>query len=102
MALSGHDFLPGSKERTMSISVNAATRVSPVAIDTSASATSADATPRGASGDAEVEIDPATQMPVPPRFPWLSRLASQLEPVARQKPPFASAPLLGDHLDRAA
>jgi hypothetical protein len=49
MGLSGHDFLPGSKERTMSISVNAATRVSPVAIDTSASATSADAAPRGAS-----------------------------------------------------
>jgi len=86
----------------MSISVNAATRVSPVAIDTSASATSADAAPRGSGNDAAVQIDPATQLPLPPRFPWLSRLASQLEPVAVQKPPFASAPLLGDHLDRAA
>lgn len=49
----------------------------------------------------EVEIDAVTQQPTPPRFPWLSRLSQQLEHAARQKPAFAPAPILGDHLDRS-
>lgn len=49
-----------------------------------------------------VVIDQATQLPVPPRFPWLSRLAAALEPAAKQKPPFATQPMLGDHLDQSA
>jgi hypothetical protein len=40
--------------------------------------------------------------PTPPRFPWLSRLALQLESAARQKAPFAPAPVLGDHVDKSA
>jgi hypothetical protein len=50
----------------------------------------------------EVEIDPVTQQPMPPRFPWLSRLSQQLEEAARQKPAFQPAPMLGDNLDRSA
>ena len=42
-----------------------------------------------------------TNLPKPPRFPWLSRLASQLEPAAKQKPTFPSAPQLGENLDQA-
>ena len=49
----------------------------------------------------EVEIDQVTQLPVPPRFPWLSRLSQQLEAVAKQKAAFPSAPILGDNVDRA-
>ena len=48
-----------------------------------------------------VEIDAVTQQPLPPRFPWLSRLSQQLEHAARQKPAFAPAPVLGDNVDRS-
>ena len=48
-----------------------------------------------------VEIDDTTHQPVPPRFPWLSRLSAQLESVARQKSPFTAAPMLGDNVDQA-
>ena len=36
------------------------------------------------------------------RFPWLSRISTELEPVAKQKPPFKSLPITGDNLDHAA
>lgn len=49
-----------------------------------------------------VEIDAVTQQPLPPRFPWLSRLSQQLEAAARQRPAFPPAPVLGDHVDRSA
>jgi len=49
-----------------------------------------------------VEIDAITQQPLPPRFPWLSRLSHQLEAAARQRPAFPPAPVLGDHVDRSA
>ena len=50
---------------------------------------------------AAVEIDAVTLQPLPPRFPWLSRLSQQLEAAARQRPAFAPAPVLGDHIDRS-
>ena len=31
-----------------------------------------------------VVFDEKTQQPIPPRFPWLSRLARELEPASRQ------------------
>ncbi|MBC8055584.1 MAG: hypothetical protein H7Y61_03280 [Rhizobiales bacterium] len=49
----------------------------------------------------EVAIDEVTQQPLPPRFPWLSRLSQQLEQAALQKPAFAPAPILGDNIDRS-
>lgn len=48
-----------------------------------------------------VQIDHATQQPVPLRFPWLSRLSHQLESATGQRPAFEPAPVLGDHLDRS-
>ena len=36
------------------------------------------------------------------RFPWLSRISSELEPVAKQKPPFKTLPIIGDNVDHAA
>ena len=87
----------------MSISgVNGAGRVSLQSTDPAATSSRTLTQPQPASTNALVEIDAATQQPVPPRFPWLSRLSAQLEPVARQRTPFTSAPLLGDNLDQAA
>ena len=62
----------------------------------------------GRSGGTSQTASPATgdeaapAQPTPPRFPWLSRLSQQLESVAKQKPTFPSAPMLGDHVDRSA
>jgi hypothetical protein len=47
-----------------------------------------------------VEIDEVTQQPLPPRFPWLSRLSHQLESASGQRPAFPPAPMLGDHVDQ--
>lgn len=78
--------------------VTASLRVSASVADTQASTTPV----RQPGAEAAVEIDEVTQQPLPPRFPWLSRLSQQLERAARQKPAFAPAPVLGDHIDRSA
>ena len=80
-------------------SVNGAGRVSSPTADPPASTLAP--SPPSAQQVGLIEIDDATNQPLPPRFPWLSRLAAQLEPVARQKSPFPPAPLLGDNLDQA-
>jgi hypothetical protein len=49
-----------------------------------------------------VEIDENTQQPIPPRFPWLSRLARELEPASKQPSPYGTVPLLGEKLDKQA
>ncbi|HWH82026.1 MAG TPA: hypothetical protein VNU71_07295 [Burkholderiaceae bacterium] len=60
-------------------------------------------TPRQGGADAPApKVDEVTQQPLPPRFPWLSRLALQLESAAKQKHAFPPAPLLGDHVDKSA
>ena len=78
----------------------------PVASTAVATATAHDTpTPSSAaptSGEPDAAASDTTNKPPPLRFPWLSRLSAQLEPVARQKSPFTAAPMLGDHLDRAA
>jgi len=56
----------------------------------------------GARPFGEPEIDGVTQQPLPPRFPWLSRLTRELGPASRQAPPFEPVPPLGDHIDRSA
>jgi hypothetical protein len=47
-------------------------------------------------------VDQVTQQPMPPRFPWLSRLAQQLETASKQRAAFPPAPMLGDNLDKTA
>ena len=49
-----------------------------------------------------VEFDEKTQRPIPPRFPWLSRLARELEPASKQPSPYGNVPLLGEKLDKQA
>ncbi len=74
----------------------------PAASSPSASA-NANVTPATTtSGEPDAAASDSTNKPPPLRFPWLSRLSAQLEPVARQKSPFTAAPTLGDHVDRAA
>ena len=77
--------------------ITATTRIAPTVADTP----TATAPVRQSSSLPEIEIDEVTQLPVPPRFPWLSRLSQQLEHAAPQKPAFAPAPVLGDHIDRS-
>lgn len=76
-------------------------RVTPSTADTPAPNTLAAAI-RASLAVPAVEIDAVTQQPMPPRFPWLSRLSQQLESAAKQRPAFAPAPMLGDHLDQSA
>lgn len=47
-------------------------------------------------------IDEKTQQPIPPRFPWLSRLQRELEPASKQPSPYGSVPILGERLDKQA
>ena len=60
---------------------------------------SAAATPTHLGG---VEVDPQTREPKALRFPWLSRLSRELEPVSKQPSPYGSAPALGQKLDKTA
>jgi hypothetical protein len=87
----------------MSISVHGVTRVSSQPAETHPSGTDTAAVTANAGNPSVslVEIDQVTHLPVPPRFPWLSRLSAQLEPVAKQKPTFPSTPSLGENLDQA-
>ncbi len=77
--------------------VTAISRIAPTIADPPTAAIAA----RQSTGATAVKIDQFTQLPVALRFPWLSRLSQQLEPVAKQKPAFASAPILGDNVDRS-
>jgi hypothetical protein len=58
-------------------------------------------TQREAAAASSEQLDAFTQQPLPPRFPWLSRLALQLEAASRQRSAFATAPPLGDHVDKS-
>ena len=49
-----------------------------------------------------VEIDKKTQLPVPLRFPWLSRLSRELEQASGTPAPFSPSPEIGDTLDTKA
>lgn len=53
------------------------------------------------TADAAGAPDAALREPRPLRFPWLSRLSIELAPAAPQKPAFATAPVLGEFVDRA-
>jgi hypothetical protein len=58
-----------------------------------------DAPARDPRASALIEIDKKTMQPVPLRFPWLSRLSTELEKAAGQPAPFGTNPDLGDRLD---
>jgi hypothetical protein len=49
-----------------------------------------------------VQLDEATNQPIPPRYPWLSRLARELEPASKQPSPYGNLPILGEKLDKQA
>ena len=57
--------------------------------------------PKGAASSL-VQLDESTQQPIPPRFPWLSRLARELEPASKQPSPYGTVPILGEKLDLQA
>ena len=72
-------------------------RVSAQPADTS----TATSTARPAGATTVEELDNATNLPRPFRFPWLSRLSAQLEAAANQRAAFAPAPVLGDNVDKS-
>ncbi|HKW84267.1 MAG TPA: hypothetical protein VJN68_10995 [Burkholderiaceae bacterium] len=69
---------------------------------TNSAAASAAATARKSPAPAVENVDEVTQQPLPPRFPWLSRLSQQLEAASKQRAAFPPAPMLGDNLDKTA
>lgn len=79
--------------------ISGVSHVSGSTIDTPAAAASASRRPTVAPPPS---VDEATQQPLPPRFPWLSRLSQQLESASRRTPAFGPAPVLGDHVDKSA
>ncbi|MEP7297000.1 MAG: hypothetical protein ABI702_12495 [Burkholderiales bacterium] len=88
----------------MSISVHGVGRIAPQSAETPAPASTTASIVRSSTGAGAVavEIDETTNLPKLPRYPWLSRLSAQLEPAAKQKPAFPSAPPLGENIDAAA
>ena len=82
-------------------SISGVGRVATSSTDTPASTTAAAASRPGTAAPVTA-IDELTQPPVPPRFPWLSRLSQELESAAKRRPAFAPAPMLGDHVDKSA
>jgi len=69
---------------------------------TNSAAATAAASARKAAPPPPENLDEVTQQPMPPRFPWLSRLAQQLEAASKQRSAFPPAPMLGDNLDKTA
>lgn len=49
-----------------------------------------------------VPVDPVTNLPLPPRFPWLSRLAMELEKSSPQQSPFGTPANLGNSVNKLA
>ncbi len=101
-----------SPDMERNMSVNHVAGVGRVALPTTSSRTADQAGTSSSSASAEaaersaevslVEIDENTNLPKAPRFPWLSRLARELEPASKQPSPYGSVPLLGEKLDRQA
>ncbi len=50
----------------------------------------------------EPKLDKSTGQPLPPRFPWLSRITRELERASNQAPTYQPAPLIGENLDKSA
>ena len=67
-----------------------------------ASTSNPDSAPARASATAAAQPEQPFRTPTPPRFPWLSRLADELQSASNQRAAFAPAPVLGDHLDKSA
>jgi len=84
------------------MSVNNVSGVGRVVPTAATSRPSDNANPRPSEMGSLVEVDEKTNQPVPPRFPWLSRLARELEPASKQPSPYGSVPILGEQLDKQA
>jgi hypothetical protein len=69
---------------------------------TSASRPSEAPAPRESEAHSLVQLDEVTNQPIPPRYPWLSRLARELEPASKQPSPYGNLPILGEKLDKQA
>lgn len=82
------------------MSVNNVTGVGRVVLPATASRPTDAPAPK--AGEAAPVDSSVEQPPTPPRFPWLSRLARELEPASKQPSPYGSVPILGEKLDKQA
>ena len=84
------------------MSVSNVTGVGRVVLPNSASRPADAAPAETAAAESLVQRDEATNQPIPPRFPWLSRLQRELEPASKQPSPYGTVPILGERLDKQA
>ena len=84
------------------MSVSNVTGVGRVMLPATASKTPEPAAPRESEAHTLVQVDEVTNQPIPPRYPWLSRLARELEPASKQPSPYGNLPILGEKLDKQA
>jgi hypothetical protein len=85
------------------MSVNNVTGVGRVVLPATASRPTDAPAPRAGEAGVAAPVDTSVpQPPAPPRFPWLSRLARELEPASKQPSPYGSVPILGEKLDKQA
>ena len=84
------------------MSVSNVTGVGRVVLPSSASKTPEPPQPPTGESASLVQLDEQTQQPIPPRFPWISRLQRELEPASKQPSPYGSMPILGEKLDKQA
>ena len=84
------------------MSVSNVTGVGRVVLPATASRPSEAAVPQASEASALVQVDEATNQPIPLRYPWLSRLTRELEPASKQPSPYGTVPILGEKLDKQA
>ncbi len=87
------------------MSVNGVTpsgRVSALNTDTSTPANFTRTAVSQSISGTTTEPESLHETPRPVRFPWLTRLSTQLEAAANQRAAFAPAPVLGDVVDKSA
>ena len=78
-----------------------ASRLTPTPVPSTA--TAAAAVPKATTEVASsASVDELSATPNPPRFPWLSNLGARLAEQSKQRPPFTSAPVIGDNVDLKA
>ncbi|MEO8060925.1 MAG: hypothetical protein ABI671_21685 [Burkholderiales bacterium] len=86
------------------MSVNGVTqtgRVSPLTADTPTPAQFTRTALSESINGPNAETESLHEAPRPMRFPWLTRLSTQLEAAANQRAAFAAAPVLGDVVDKS-
>ena len=82
------------------MSVHSVTGSGSVVLPSAATSPAANVAPRPRTVEPLVELDKVTQLPLPPRFPWLSWLSVRLDRAAAPASPYGSVLPLGARIDQ--